>query len=240
MSEVFTIRTNGFNEIKKQLIIKSLPLLLISMSFGLAIVFFNTKDKQNLITILPFMIPILLFALGYGIFIGIKRQKMLFQTYKLIFTENNVIREQINTPSINIQFIDIKSISKDKKGGFTIKGKKATETILIPAQIDNYENLELLFNKIKPIEKFNQLSFDEKYKIPTTILILFCMATVYISFNKILVGICGLIVSGLLIRSFIKIINNNNIDNKTKRIGYYSLLVLASIVAVTIMKVTSN
>jgi hypothetical protein len=66
------------------------------------------------------------------------------------------------------------------------------------------------------------------------------MATVYISFNKILVGICGLIVSGLLIRSFIKIINNNNIDNKTKRIGYYSLLVLASIVAVTIMKVTSN
>jgi hypothetical protein len=240
MSEVFTIRTNGFNEIKKQLIIKSLPLLLISMSFGLAIVFFNTEDKQNLITILPFMIPILLFALGYGIFIGIKRQKMLFQTYKLIFTENNVIREQINTPSINIQFIDIKSISKDKKGGFTIKGKKATETILIPAQIDNYENLELLFNKIKPIEKFNQLSFDEKYKIPITILILFCMSTVYISFNKILVGICGLIVSGLLIRSFIKIINNNNIDNKTKRIGYYSLLVLASIVAVTIMKVTSN
>lgn len=240
MNEVFKIRTNGFKEIKKQLIIKSLPLILISMSFGLAIVFFNTEDKQDLITILPFMIPILLFAFGYGIFKGIKRQKMLFQTYKLIFSENNVIREQINTPLINIQFEEIKSISKDKKGNFTIKGKTTIDTILIPAQIDNYENLEMLINKIKPIEKFHQPTFDEKYKIPTIILTLFCMAAVYVSFNKILVGICGFIVSCLLIRSFIQIKKNNNIDSKTKRIGYYLLLVLASIIAVTIMKVTLN
>lgn len=240
MNEVFTIKTNGFNEIKKQLIIKSLPLLLVSMSFGLAITYFNTENKQDLITILPFIIPIILFALGYGIFTGIKRQEKLFQTYKLMFSENNVIREQINTPSINIQFVDIKSIIKDKKGSFTIKGKTATDTILIPAQIDNYEKLEILINKIKPTEEFNKPTFDEKHKTPITILTLFCMVIVYVSFNKILVGICGLIVSGILIRSFFQIKNNNNIDNKTKRIGYYSLLVLLSIVTVTIMKITSN
>lgn len=240
MNEIFKIRATGFKEIKKQLIIKSLPLLLISVAFGVTIAFFNTKEKKDLLIVLPIIIPILIFGIGYGLFIGLKRQKQLFQSFNLIFSENNVIREQINTPSINIQFGDVKSIIKNKNGSYVIKGKTTTQTILIPAQIDNYENLEMLFNQIKPIEEFSQPTFDEKYKIPVLIFTLLCMAIVYISFNKILVGICGLIVSGLLIRSFIQIKINNNIDNKTKRIGYYSLLVLVSIVVVTIMKVTSN
>jgi hypothetical protein len=240
MNEIFKIRENGFEEIKKELIMKSLPIFLISMVGGIAVGCFNTENKEDLIFVLLTMIPIFLFAFGFGIFKGLKRQKILFQSYQLIFSENNVLREQTNTPSINIQFDDIKSINKDKKGSYTIKGQTTTETILIPAQIDNAENLELLFNKIKPIEEFSQPTFDKKYKYPVLLLTLFCMATVYISFNKILVGICGLIVSVLLIRSSIKIIKNKNIDNKTKRLGYYSLLLLLSVIAVTIMKVTSD
>jgi hypothetical protein len=240
MNKTFQIKTNAFKETKKQLIIKSLPLLLISMCFGFSIIYFNSNDKEDIITILPFIIPIFVFAGAFGILKGLKRQKILLESYKLILSENNVIREQENTPTINIQFMDIKSIIKDKKENFTIKGKTTIETILIPAQIDNYENLEIILNQIKPIEEISQPTFDEKYRIPTLILTLSCMATVYISFNKILVGICGLILSSLLIRSFFQIKKNKNIDIKTKRIGYYSLVVLVSIVAVTIMKVTSN
>jgi hypothetical protein len=240
MNKTFQIKTNAFKETKKQLIIKSLLLLLISMCFGFSIIYFNSNDKEDIITILPFIIPIFVFAGAFGILKGLKRQKILLESYKLILSENNVIREQENTPTINIQFMDIKSIIKDKKENFTIKGKTTIETILIPAQIDNYENLEIILNQIKPIEEISQPTFDEKYRIPTLILTLSCMATVYISFNKILVGICGLILSSLLIRSFFQIKKNKNIDIKTKRIGYYSLVVLVSIVAVTIMKVTSN
>jgi len=209
------------------------------MTFGIAIVFFNSKE-EDILDVLPFMIPICLFALGYGLYIGLKRQKMLFESYKLIFSENTVVREQVNTPIINIQFDDIQSITKGRKGGYTIKGKNAVETILIPAQIDNYENLEILCNQIKPIEEFQQPKFDEKYRIPFVLLTLCCMAAVYISDNKILVGISGLMVSGILIRSFIQIRKNKNIDNKTKRSSYYSLLVLVSVLVVTIMKITSK
>lgn len=238
MNEIFQIRENGYNEIKKQIIIKSVPTLLVSMGFGIGIVFFNTKNKEDLFNALPFIIPIFVFALGIGIFRGLKRQKLLFQSFKLTFSENNIVREQSITPLVTIPISDIQSIIKDKKGSYTIKGKTAAETILIPAQIDNQENLEIVLNRIKPIEQLSQPTFEEKYRMPILIVMLLCMATVYVSFNKILVAICSLIVSVLLIRSSIQILKNKNIDNKTRRIGYYSLIVLASIIAVTFIKVT--
>ncbi|WP_456313981.1 hypothetical protein [Pseudomonas shirazensis] len=236
MNEIFKIRENGFEEMKKELIFKSVPMLLISMIFGIAIVFFNTKNSEDLFRALPFIIPIYLFALGFGIRTGLKRQKILFQTFKLTFLENNIIREIANTPTVNIPFTDIQSIIKDKKGTYTIKGKTAVETILVPSQIENHGGLELTLNNIKPIEELTQSKFEEKYRIPIILLMFICMATVYISFNKILVGICSVVVSTLLIRSSIQILKNKNIDNKTRRIGYYSLIVLASVIGVTIIK----
>ncbi len=165
MTEIFKIRENGFEEIKKKLIIRAVPTLLIAISFGIAIVFFNSKEKEDLYSNLPFMIPFLLFFAGFGIFRGLKRQKMLFESYQLIFSESDVTREQANTPTVNIQFINIKSITKDAKGGYIVKGKTTAETIFIPAQIENYENLEILLNQIKPFSESNEVSFDEKYKI---------------------------------------------------------------------------
>ncbi|KUJ61008.1 hypothetical protein AR687_14875 [Flavobacteriaceae bacterium CRH] len=236
MNEIFKIKESGFEEIKKQLIIKSLPTLLVAMSFGFAIVFINAKEKGDVLTVLPFMIPFILLSMGYGIYKGLKRQKMLFQTFKLTFSENNIVREQANTPTVNIPIADIKSIIKDKKGSYTIKGKTASETILIPAQVGNYEHLEMLFSQIKPVEELTLPTFEEKYRIPILLLMAICMGTVYVSYNKILVGICCVVVSTLLIRSSIQILKNKNIDNKTRRIGYYSLVVLASVIGVTILK----
>jgi chromate transport protein ChrA len=236
MNETFQIRENGFNEIKKQLIIRSIPIIVMAIGFAFVIVYFNSKNKEDLFNALPIIIPTIIFAFGYGIFKGLKRQKSLFATYKLTISENNIVREQTNTPLISIPFGEIQSINKDKKGGYSIKGKTAVETIIIPAQIDNQENLEVVLNQIKPIEQLTQPAFDEKYKIPLLLLTMVSMVTVYISFNKILVGICCVIVSTLLIRSSILILKNKSINNKTKRIGYYSLVVLASVVAVTIMK----
>ncbi|TDO77297.1 hypothetical protein EV143_10458 [Flavobacterium chryseum] len=236
MNEIFQIRENGFEEIKKQLIIKSLPTLLVAISFGFAIVFFNAKEKGDVLTVLPFMIPFLILSMGYGISKGLKRQKIIFQTFRLTFSENNIVREQANTPTVTIPFTDIHSIIKDKKGGYAIKGKTAVETILVPAQIENHENFEIVLSQVKPIEQQTELPFEEKYRIPILLVMLVCMATVYVSYNKILVGICCVVVSTLLIRSSIQILKNKNIDNKSRRIGYYSLVVLASVIGVTILK----
>lgn len=240
MNETFKIKSTGFDEIKKQSIRRAVPILLIAMIFGIAIPFFNSENKEDVWYVLPFVLPIMIFALWSGINKGLKRQKMLFESYLLIFSENAIVREQANTPIVSIQIDEIKSIIKDKKGGYSIKGKTAVDTILIPAQIENFEKLEILFDQIKPIDVTQQLPFAEKYKFPIAIIMLGSMATVYVSLNKILVGICALICCTLFIWFFIEIRKNKNMDHKSKRVGYYLLFILLSILGVTYMKLTTN
>lgn len=115
MNETFKIKSTGFDEIKKQSIKRAVPILLVSMIFGIAIPFFNSENKEDVWYVLPFILPIMLFALGSGINKGLKRQKMLFESYQLIFSENNIVREQLNTPIVNIQINEIKSIVKRQK-----------------------------------------------------------------------------------------------------------------------------
>ncbi|PTS92692.1 hypothetical protein DBR27_19475, partial [Flavobacterium sp. HMWF030] len=62
MNEIFEIRANGFKEIKKQLIIKSIPILLISMALGFAIAFFSKKKDEDVIPSLLIMIFLILLA----------------------------------------------------------------------------------------------------------------------------------------------------------------------------------
>ncbi|WP_343694148.1 hypothetical protein [Flavobacterium sp.] len=85
MNETFKIRENGFDEIKKQLIIKSISFSLLALSFGFAIVYFNSGNKEDLYMSLPFSLPILIIALLFGLRTGFRRQKNIFETYKLVF-----------------------------------------------------------------------------------------------------------------------------------------------------------
>jgi hypothetical protein len=179
-------------------------------------------------------------ALSFGIYKGINRQKLLFESYKLSISEDGITREQSNTPTISIPYSDINSIIKDDKGNFLIKGRTVLETIEVSYLIDNHEQLEKSLSQIRQIETTNKPSFDQKYRMPFVLLTLACMTTVYVSTNKIFVGICGAAVSGLLIWSFIQIQRNKNIDKKTKRGSYFTILVLLSIIATMIIKLTTK
>ncbi|MFB9080427.1 hypothetical protein ACFFLS_20035 [Flavobacterium procerum] len=239
MSEIFKIKENGFDEVRKQVIIKIVAIAILAMSFGLLISFFNTESTEEFINFLPFIMLFLVVSMFIGFRSAVKRYKSFFESYQLNFAENNISREQQNTPVLTIQFSDIQSISQNKKGDYTIKGKTSKETIYIPAQVENVQKLESKLQQIKPVVQKDQKTFDQKYAIPLMIINLVSMAVVYVSFNKILVGVCAVIVSFILIRSSIIIIKNKNIDSKTKRGVYYTGLVLLSIIVVAIMKITA-
>ncbi|KAF2513874.1 hypothetical protein [Flavobacterium foetidum] len=239
MNEIFRIKENGFDEVRKQVLIKILVIALMAMSFGLLISFFNTESTEEFFETLPIIMLFLVVSMFIGFRSAIKRYKSFFESYQLNFADKNITREQQKTPALTIQFSDIQSISQNKKGDYTIKGKTAHETIYIPSQIENNERLQSKLNQIRPVTEQNQKTFDQKYAIPLMIINLVCMAVVYISSNKILVGICAVAVSFILIRSSIIIIKNKNIDSRTKRGVYYTGLVLLSIIIVAIMKIAA-
>jgi hypothetical protein len=240
MNNEFQVKKNGFAEIKKAMIVKAIPIALLAAGTGLAISHFNTNDKSSDVNVLPFAIPIVIGALAFGLFKGINRQKGLFESYKLIINENEIIREQINTQRITIPHNEVKSIIRNPKGIITIVGHSATEVIGIPSQIVGIEKLEQLLSLIHPIVESDEKPLTEKYKGLLVVLLLGLMATVYISMNKLIVGVNGAIVILFLGYSFYEVRRNKNIDKKTKNEMWRIVLVLLSIIGTMYFKLTGK
>lgn len=238
--EQFKIRQDGFAEIRKQMLAKSIPLTLIAVVIGLGISLFNPNNQNSSVNVLPFVIPFVLLAVGFGLYRGVNRQKKLFESYTLSISDNSVVREQANTPTIKIPFSDINAIIKNSNGSFTIKGRSSLDVIGVPSQIDNYEHLESTLNLIRPMTVVSQQPTTRKFTMPIVIATLALMATVYLATNKILVAVSGILLSGIIIYSFIQIQRNKNIDNRTKRASYWIILVLFSIIGIMVFKISAN
>lgn len=240
MENEFKIKENGFAEIKKAIIVKTIPIVILAAGTGLAISHFNTNGQSTDVNALPFLIPIIIGALAFGLFKGINRQKGLFESYKLTINENEIVREQNNTQTISIPRNEIKSIIRNPKGILTIVGNSNTEIIGVPSQINNSEKLEQILSEIKPITDSDKKPLTEKYKGVLILLTLGLMATVYISKDKIIVGISGTILILFLGYSFYEVRRNKNIDKKTKNGMWWLILVLFSIIGTMYFKLTGK
>ena len=236
--QIFKIRQDGFKEIRKKMLLISIPMLLIAGAAGITISTINSKGKENDVNVLPVVIPMVVLALGFGLYRGVNRQKGLFESYTLTINNNLITREQLNTPTISIYFNDIKEIAKHKNGGFSIKGKEASDLIGIPLQIDNYPTLEAALQQIQPLIVKDKASFIEKYQSLAGLLTIGLMLCVYTVNNKIVVGLTGSALVALMVWSLIQIRTSKNIDRKTKKSIWWVVLVLASVIAVMFLKLT--
>ena len=234
----FKIRENGFKEIRKQIIIRTIPMTLIAVIVGLAIFEFNPNSNSSSdINVYPLIIPILVGALAFGLFKGIKRQKAIYEKYLLIIDDSGITREQGNTPTIRLLFSDITKINKNNQGGFVITGKNVTNSIIVPAQIENLNQFENLLNENCSIPIGLSKPMLERLIIPIVLFVLGLMAITYISTNKILVSFSGIILTAIMIWSFIKIQTNKNIDKKTRKNSYWIIIVIFSIVVIMFYKI---
>lgn len=240
MNTEFQIKENGFAEIKKALIIKTIPVAILAAGTGLTISHINSNGQTTDVNVLLFLIPLVVGALAFGLFKGINRQKELFESYKLIVNEYEIVREQNNTQTISIPRNEIKSIIKNPKGILTIVGSSNTDVIGVPSQINNSEKLEQILSEIKPITYSDKKPLFEKYKGVLILIVLGLMATVFISTNKLLVGITGSILILFLGYSFYEVRRNKNIDKNTKNSMWWLLLVLFSVIGNMYLKITGK
>jgi hypothetical protein len=233
----FKIKENGFKEIRKQALIRTIPMILIAMIVGLVIFELNPNNKDSSdINVYPIVIPIILGALSFGLIKGLKRQKAIYDTYTLEIDDTGVTREQVNTPLIRLLFSDITKITKSNQGGLVITGKNLSHSIIIPAQIDDMTMIEAIIQENCNIRIGISIPLIQRLIIPLMIAVLGLMAITYISTNKILVSFSGTTLTAIMIWSFIKTQSNKNIDKKNKRSSYWIILVILSIIGVMISK----
>ena len=66
------------------------------------------------------------------------------------------------------------------------------------------------------------------------------MLCVYIVTNKVIVGICGVLVTGLFGWAFYEIRRSRNVSRGTKRSSWFFLIVIAAIIYITYAKLTGT
>lgn len=87
--------------------------------------------------------------LVFGLYLNTQRKKRQHESYLLKIHDDIISREQHGKNTIEIPIPEITNIIKSKRGHFTIKGKRLKDTILVPAQMKNYAELEQILSDIQ-------------------------------------------------------------------------------------------
>ncbi len=240
----FKIRPERLNELKKQMFIKVVPLVFLTFTGVLCINYFTNTQPMNVDAFI-FSASVFLIAMVYGINKGAKRQIKLLEHYTLFISDQEIRREQNNTPLLTIPTSEIFTILKNRNGSFSIIGKMTktaglkytTNVINVPAQIENYNQIEKLLQNIRPFTKpFGGVLLQVLLPILTIILTIGLMAIVYITKNKIMVAVSGVLFVALSSWSFLTTYKSKNVDNKTKKLLLLFVLPIISVIYIAFLK----
>ena len=231
----FKISEAGHKKARKRMFTIVIPILVIVVIVITVINSIGTNAPNDVNT-LPFVLPVILIIYGFSLFRTLKKQNKFLSSYTLTISDEGITREQFNTPPLFISFMEIKEIVKTKKGGFIIKGLTRTDVIYVSYFIENQQVLEERLQAMAPITTKSVDPVYRKYLpllVFPTIGLYICVLTLT---NKILVGVsCALFVT-LSIWGFYEFQRNKNIPNRSKRVVWFLLLFLASVIYMTIQR----
>jgi hypothetical protein len=237
MTEFYTLRPDKFKDLRKQIILKQLPRVLIVTTVAIAISYYGSDDyaEESVIFWISMIVFLLVFQ-GILIAFGMKKYNKMLDSFMFTITETEVRREMNGTPTIRIKFENIKSIAKDKSGSFIIRGENKFDVITISAHIIKHEQLEKSLNQIREVELKDELMPERNRRIAYSAVTLVGMFIIYTSESKWLIGIFGTVVSIILAWTIIQIQTNKNVDREMKYRNYLMIAVLVFIVVYVYLK----
>lgn len=226
--EVYKFKADAFKEIRKKILLRTIPLLLIALAIGFGMGFMNGDSSIDDPLTLAIVIPGILLVAGFAVYRSISVQKAYLETYTLTIADNVITREQFNTPTITLHFFELKDIVK-KKNGLIIIGEK--DIIIVPKLVDNFEQLESTLGTIQPIGTKDTTPFFYKFQPHIGIVSFGLLYCVYTMSNKIVVSITGSLLIVLIIWSFIESQRSKNVDYTTKKTRLIRLFILGIVIS---------
>jgi hypothetical protein len=230
----FTVLPQALKELEKNIFKRILFLvaIVVLVLFILpSIMSGKSPDLSTWLTLL-LMSVVMTFVLFYSL----KKQKIILSSYKLTVNEASISREMVNTPIIVIQIEDIKEIKKDGKGAISIIGNSKINAIGIPTHIERKLELEQLLQAIRPIIEKTPSSLLQPLQYLVALAGIGLMYASYYMEDKYISTVAGVLFCALMIYSFIILLKSKNIDNRTKRLSYFILIPLMSVIGSLIMK----
>jgi hypothetical protein len=224
--KTFNLNPAGFKAIRKRTLAIGIPLALIAAMAGIYISIVNDTSDTTSPNIFPFVIPLLLVAIGIGGFRGMKRQQELWNSYRLIFDDHNILRVQNDVPTITINKSEITEITESMHGQIQVKTASRHHFIHVPPAIENREELIAILSEFGTLRKRET---KNNWTIAIPVLSFVFMVAFFIAKQKAVIISTGIILVFGLLWSFFEIQRSKLVDQKTKRSSWFIFLVLVAI-----------
>jgi hypothetical protein len=229
--------TEGFAALRKHMIKRAGPIMLMSFTAGLVICY-GTNNVNTSIYVWVIIIVLLSLVFVFALRRGINQQKENYYSYRLQINKDDLSRQQNGLSSITISFNDIIRITEGKLGDLHVKGRKATDTIAISPYIENYEQVKATLQGVQIIQKSENKNLLQKSPfIILPLVAVGAMIAVYISNNKIVVALSGSFLILMMGWGFYEIRTSPQIDARVRQSSWWLLIVLISILAIIYNKV---
>ena len=191
------------------------------------------------IIIFAFLVLVLIFFFGTGsysnffiyafvlaiVVLSFYRGMRLQRKYEVEINSTSIIQRKSTAPTMIINLSDIEYILALKNGGILIKQKDSENHILIPAGIENKEDIINTLDSVIPVTKPVKEFPNYKWLILSVMLLTVGLFYLFIySSNKLLIISTGPILLAIHIWGFISIQKTDLVDKKIKLSGYLIIL----------------
>lgn len=226
----FSLRPEGFAYARMQILRNSIFLFLVTLATTLIWnfpVLFGGK-KADVATFLPILF---LVALFFYIFIKtVSRQKVLWNSYRLTFRDDALVREQQGYPTLVLPRQDITAIEQTSRGDLVVKTGNKDLFIVIPAVIDYRDEVLQLLSRDGVIQQpQHKPSFAARYRWLVIVASGGSMIAFFAVNEPWIVVPLGLLIAGFMIYTFMVVRRSVQVGNRTKRNQVYLLFFLGVI-----------
>jgi hypothetical protein len=197
----------------------------------MAVFFYYTEedDFAGSVTIPIAYISFLLFIVLFSASRRLKKQEQIYLSYKLIITNQSIIREQRNLAPMTIGLNEVKEVKINALGNLEVKGSLPQQLIVVSYFLENFDDIKSqLADRYTLIPKKHNGTLLYYLTIFGVIGI---MLAFYSSENHVIIAVTGIILLCILGWGFYKIQISSVINKQAKRSSWWILIVFISIAA---------
>ena len=237
--KTYKISESGLDILKRKSIIRALPFFLLALGLSIVLSQYGPNAENRSTEGNEFIYPIMTLVLGAAIVVSYKRNGKILESFEIEIDEGGIRRTQDKTPEVYLDREDIQGAYQLKDGGIKLQGKTNKDFIVIPAHMEEQEELREKIQAWRELEALPEANALQKLSRFLAIPYIASMMGVFVLENKILVGIAGLVFIGFSVWTMREIQRSKHVDKRVKNASWWMIILILSVLGTVIMKISA-
>jgi hypothetical protein len=222
--QTFCFKRDSWPSFRNQVLLRTSILGILAVGTGLFVAGGDSMDEP----VLWISLIVVGGAISVGLYRGIQRQRLFWQSFEIVLTGDEIVRRQANTPEVKIHRSEVRQICEVPGKSIAIYGPNRFQIIAAPAWIESYQDLvDLLRAWNTPYQS------KPANKIPIMLLVVLATLGLFVVAFAV-EGIAGALAAVLLIVELLwchrEIRLSPHYDKKTKKGAWAIWLVIVSLI----------